>query len=141
MKNFTQKEKAEIAKYCRYHKNSRVVIYECCHVHPQKEDHHFDYDFPLLVIRVCPSCHQTEHNRLGLNYSLEEKGFEFKPEKEISEIRTAIFELGLTQKKISRKIGKPESVVSEVLRGRKKAHPTFCLIKSFLATEILNRRN
>jgi transcriptional regulator with XRE-family HTH domain len=70
-----------------------------------------------------------------------ENKFEFKSKNEMAMIRTAIFELDLTQKQISRKIGKPESVVSEVLRGRKKAHPTFCLIKSFLATEILNRKN
>lgn len=70
-----------------------------------------------------------------------EKKFEFKSKNEMAMIRTAIFELGLNQKKISREIGKPESVVSEVLRGKKKAYPTFCLIKSFLAIEILRRKD
>jgi antitoxin component HigA of HigAB toxin-antitoxin module len=69
-----------------------------------------------------------------------ENKFEFKSKNEMAMIRTAIFELGLTQKKISQKIGKPESVVSEVLHSKKKAYPTFSLIKSFLAIEILKQK-
>jgi len=41
------------------------VIYECPHQNPRKELHHFDYDHPEMVIRLCSKCHKAEHRRLA----------------------------------------------------------------------------
>jgi len=62
----------KICKECRYasyprkkNLNSNIdIIYECPCDHPQKHNHHFDYDQPNLVIRLCPICHVKEHTRL-----------------------------------------------------------------------------
>lgn len=66
--------------------------------------------------------------------------FYYQSKKEMAMIRAAIFDLELTQKEIAQAIKKPESTVSEVLRGRKTACPTLSLIKSYLAIKILEDR-
>ena len=42
-----------------------TIIYECPCDNDKKHLHHPDYDRPLLVAKLCPSCHQQEHSRLG----------------------------------------------------------------------------
>ena len=41
------------------------ILYECpCKTDEVKQNHHFDYNRPLEVIRLCPKCHGAEHVRL-----------------------------------------------------------------------------
>ena len=75
--------KSKPSKYSkeRYHKNSKKikarsatwyadivgkldVIYECRCKDKKKFNHHFDYDRPREVIRLCRNCHLVEHYRL-----------------------------------------------------------------------------
>jgi len=57
-------EKAKAQSIAKYHKDKLVIIYECPCDYPTKQNHHFDYEFPLLVIKLCPACHSAEHKRL-----------------------------------------------------------------------------
>lgn len=40
------------------------ILYECPCDAKRKHNHHFDYDRPYEVIRLCASCHRYEHERL-----------------------------------------------------------------------------
>jgi len=40
------------------------IIYECRCKNKDKFNHHFDYDRPREVIRLCRKCHTAEHYRL-----------------------------------------------------------------------------
>lgn len=40
------------------------ILYECPCECEKKHNHHFDYDRPFEVIRLCPACHSAEHIRL-----------------------------------------------------------------------------
>jgi hypothetical protein len=40
------------------------VLYECKCKDGKKLNHHFDYTKPFDVIRLCRSCHRSEHERL-----------------------------------------------------------------------------
>ena len=57
-------EKAKVSWLARYRYYRVNVLYECPCNHPNKHDHHFDYDRPFEVIRLCPACHSAEHKRL-----------------------------------------------------------------------------
>jgi hypothetical protein len=45
-------------------KHVNLIRYECRCQNDNKHDHHFDYSRPTEVLRLCPSCHRTEHKRL-----------------------------------------------------------------------------
>jgi hypothetical protein len=45
-------------------KDDLDIIYECSCNNKIKIYHHFNYDRPLEVIRMCKSCHRKEHGRL-----------------------------------------------------------------------------
>lgn len=57
-------EKVKAAQKARYNPYAVSILYECQCQHPKKHNHHFDYEFPTLVIRLCPACHAAEHKRL-----------------------------------------------------------------------------
>ena len=41
------------------------ILYECPCKTSKKVNHHFNYDRPLEVMRLCISCHRREHIRLN----------------------------------------------------------------------------
>lgn len=57
-------KKATASRLARYHSYKVAVIYECPCDSKNKQNHHFDYDRPYEVIRLCPKCHSLENIRL-----------------------------------------------------------------------------
>ena len=56
-----------------YHPEKTKILYECpCDI-DKKVHHHFDYNRPREVIKLCRSCHMKEHKRL--------RGYWRKPKK------------------------------------------------------------
>ena len=53
------------ASLSRYYKDRVKTLYECPCETEKKINHHFDYDRPYEVIKLCRSCHKKEHIRLG----------------------------------------------------------------------------
>ena len=50
------------------HKKNRdkiCILYECSCECDQKHFHHPNYKQPLLVVKLCPTCHYKEHSRTG----------------------------------------------------------------------------
>lgn len=45
-------------------KNHVVVVYECACEITNKINHHYDYERPYEVVRLCNRCHRKEHYRL-----------------------------------------------------------------------------
>lgn len=64
------KEKAKAAQLARYHSYRLNILYECSCKTNHKHNHHFDYDRPYEVIRLCTKCHHREHRRLK-NYTFQ----------------------------------------------------------------------
>lgn len=56
--------KQKISNMTRYNIDKIEIIYECRCAHDNKHLHHFDYSFPFKVIKLCPSCHLQEHERI-----------------------------------------------------------------------------
>jgi hypothetical protein len=52
--------------YNRYKsaKQHVIVVYECACETPKKVNHHYDYERPYEVVKLCNSCHRKEHARL-----------------------------------------------------------------------------
>lgn len=57
-------QKVNAAVFARTHSSEIYVLYECRCDHPRKHNHHFNYKFKNIVIRLCPTCHAAEHARL-----------------------------------------------------------------------------
>ena len=54
------------AAYKKMYGNKLTIIYECPCKTTKKENHHYNYNRPLEVARLCRSCHLKEHSRLRL---------------------------------------------------------------------------
>lgn len=61
-KNNPKKVKAE--QLARNHKYKTEIIYECKCIAEKKFFHHYDYNYPHLVLLLCRDCHLAEHRRL-----------------------------------------------------------------------------
>lgn len=57
-------EKSRAQRLARVYPEYVTVIYECACDTNQKENHHFDYELPYVVLRLCSRCHAAEHKRL-----------------------------------------------------------------------------
>lgn len=66
VKNWQQenKEKVKASYAARYYAERVDILYECRCKTDYKENHHYDYDRPYQVIRLCPKCHKEWHNKL-----------------------------------------------------------------------------
>ena len=49
----------------RRNMDKTIITYECPCNNDKKHLHHPDYDRPLLVVKLCPSCHAQETSRLS----------------------------------------------------------------------------
>lgn len=55
------------AAYKEINGKTLTVIYECPCKTTKKDNHHYNYNRPLEVVRLCRSCHVKEHHRLQLS--------------------------------------------------------------------------
>ncbi len=56
--------------YSKMRQGKINIIYECPCKKEKKHNHHFNYDRPLEVMRLCVSCHKKEHSRLNAQSDL-----------------------------------------------------------------------
>lgn len=54
------------AAYKEINGKTLTIIYECPCKTTKKDNHHYNYNRPLEVVRLCRSCHTKEHYRLKL---------------------------------------------------------------------------
>lgn len=54
------------SQYCRFHKGTLTILYECsCNIpSDQKDRHHPDYSKPLEVMLLCHRCHMKWHSKV-----------------------------------------------------------------------------
>jgi len=57
-------EKVRAVYLAQYYSHKVQILYECPCDNGKKHGHHFDYDRPFEVFRLCPNCHRAEHVRL-----------------------------------------------------------------------------
>jgi len=53
--------KIKAADLCLKYPEKIIVTGECNCIHPQKHNHHPNYDFPFSVEKLCPTCHTEKH--------------------------------------------------------------------------------
>lgn len=58
------RDKVRAQSVAKLHRDEVIVLYECPCDHPKKHMHHFDYELPFCVFKLCPKCHSAEHARL-----------------------------------------------------------------------------
>lgn len=66
---FYDRQRAVIrnAAYQKMYGKKLTIIYECPCKTTKKDNHHYNYNRPLEVMRLCRPCHLKEHHRLQLS--------------------------------------------------------------------------